>query len=150
MRVLTIKQPWASLIIRGIKPVENRDWYTGIRERIGIHSSAKLDLSEFMAAYSMCLEMELPPDQMPMQEPKRIAGRGGSLRFAETPVGYPAGVILGTAYLADCVSEHPSPWFVGEHGLVMKEPAEFKVPLPAKGQLGFWECPDLDKYESEK
>jgi len=39
---LSIKQPWASLIIKGIKNIENRKWATK-HKWILIHSSAKFD-----------------------------------------------------------------------------------------------------------
>ena len=43
MKAITIKQPWASLIVHGIKDIENRTWpcpkkYLG--QRVLIHSSA--------------------------------------------------------------------------------------------------------------
>lgn len=31
MKALTIKQPWASLIVHGIKDIENRTWRTDYR-----------------------------------------------------------------------------------------------------------------------
>lgn len=43
MLVLTVKQPWAWLIFNG-KDVENRTWYTKVRGKVCIHSSAKLDI----------------------------------------------------------------------------------------------------------
>ena len=44
MKAITIKQPWASLIVHGIKNIENRTWscpkkYLG--QRVLIHSSGK-------------------------------------------------------------------------------------------------------------
>ena len=43
MKLLTIKQPWASLICLGIKDVENRTWrqYSLIGERLLIMASKK-------------------------------------------------------------------------------------------------------------
>lgn len=40
MKALSIKQPWASLIVHGIKDIENRSWRTKFRGRIYIHASA--------------------------------------------------------------------------------------------------------------
>lgn len=31
MKVITIKQPWASLIVSGLKNIENRTWKTNFR-----------------------------------------------------------------------------------------------------------------------
>lgn len=45
MKAISIKQPWAWLIISGYKTVENRKWYTAHRGDILIHASkSKLDL----------------------------------------------------------------------------------------------------------
>lgn len=40
MKTLSIRQPWASLIVKGFKDVENRSWRTPIRGEIAIHASA--------------------------------------------------------------------------------------------------------------
>ena len=39
MKALTIKQPWADLIIAGVKDIENRTWKTSYRGRVLIHTS---------------------------------------------------------------------------------------------------------------
>ena len=43
MKVLTIKEPWATLIIEGYKKFEFRSWKTNYRGKILIHSSANLE-----------------------------------------------------------------------------------------------------------
>lgn len=40
LKALTIKQPWASLIVEGVKDVENRSWRTNYRGRLIIHAAA--------------------------------------------------------------------------------------------------------------
>jgi hypothetical protein len=39
MKALTIYEPWAALVAAGWKEVETRDWYTGYRGPLAIHSS---------------------------------------------------------------------------------------------------------------
>ncbi|MDP1570358.1 MAG: ASCH domain-containing protein [Vicinamibacterales bacterium] len=39
MKALTIHQPWAELIARGDKPIENRTWSTSYRGALLIHAS---------------------------------------------------------------------------------------------------------------
>ena len=51
MKAITIKQPWASLIVHGIKDIENRTWpcpdkYIG--QRVLIHASLKPDREPYM------------------------------------------------------------------------------------------------------
>lgn len=43
MKVLTIKEPWASLIINGYKKYEFRTWKTNYRGKILIHAGMSLD-----------------------------------------------------------------------------------------------------------
>ena len=43
MKCLTIKQPWASLIINGYKEYEFRTWKTNYRGKIGIHAGMATD-----------------------------------------------------------------------------------------------------------
>ena len=45
MKVLTIKQPWASLIIEGYKSYEFRSWKTNYRGKILIHAGLSLEKS---------------------------------------------------------------------------------------------------------
>jgi len=39
MKALSVRQPWAWLIVNAYKDIENRDWATKLRGRIWIHAS---------------------------------------------------------------------------------------------------------------
>ena len=58
MKVLTIKEPWASLIIEGYKKYEFRSWKTNYRGTILIHAGMSIDkkqvtkLSNYNLKYS--------------------------------------------------------------------------------------------------
>jgi hypothetical protein len=43
MKILSIRQPWLSLILSGDKDIENRTWSTNYRGMIALHASQKLD-----------------------------------------------------------------------------------------------------------
>src|SRR5215472_11289808 len=43
MKILSIRQPWAHLITRGSKNIENRSWPTNYRGPVLIHASLKID-----------------------------------------------------------------------------------------------------------
>ena len=43
MKVLTIREPWASLIVNGYKEYEFRSWKTNCRGKILIHTSSIID-----------------------------------------------------------------------------------------------------------
>lgn len=48
MKALSIRQPWAWLIVEGIKDVENRTWNTNHRGRFWIHASSFNDKTEYI------------------------------------------------------------------------------------------------------
>lgn len=50
MKVLTLKQPWATLVAEGIKKYEFRSWKTKYRGKILIHAGAGID-KEVMKHY---------------------------------------------------------------------------------------------------
>lgn len=117
MKALSIRQPWAWLIVNGHKPVENRTWRTKVRGRIAIHASAKMTRLDWMTAGFLCQKagIYLPP-----------------------PEDLPTGGIVGYATVADCVDDHPSLWFTGPHAFVMEQ-ANPSPLIPCKGKLGFFE-----------
>ena len=39
MKVLSLKEPWASLIAAGVKSIETRSWQTSYRGELAIHAS---------------------------------------------------------------------------------------------------------------
>lgn len=47
LKVLTVRQPWASLITAGIKNIENRSWYTSHRGPLAIHAGKGTDVSDW-------------------------------------------------------------------------------------------------------
>lgn len=55
MKALTIKQPWASLIIEGYKKYEFRSWKTNYRGKILIHAGLSLekDVQERFKDYNL-------------------------------------------------------------------------------------------------
>ncbi len=122
MKVLTVKQPWASLIIHGGKDIENRQWATGVRGRVAIHSSARLEKSEAEDALGLL---------------RAIRGRDAELPL----IGRDLGSIIGTVEIVDCVRRSESPWFVGEYGFVLRDPIALPEPIKVRGQLGWWEYP---------
>ena len=142
MKAITIKQPWASLIVYGIKEIENRNWRTNFRGRILIHSSAKGDIAKFG-----CLQ----PNQR--------------LKVLNTPISricfndLPFGSIIGSVEIVDCVQNHPSIWAdKGVYNWVLANPILFKKTFEnVKGKLSFWdysgcnevkiECPECGSIE---
>lgn len=57
MKVLTIKEPWATLIINGYKKYEFRSWKTNYRGKILIHAGKSTDKEAFSRVKDYNLEI---------------------------------------------------------------------------------------------
>lgn len=118
MKALSIRQPWAWLIVNGHKDIENRTWATKFRGPLLIHASKGMTRDDYLACEIFCAD--IPGVKLPAFEDLQ---RGG---------------IVGQAEMTDCVRKSESPWFTGEVGFVMANarPRPFH---PCKGALGFFE-----------
>ena len=47
MKALSIRQPWAWLIVNGFKDIENRTWPTKFRGRVLVHASKGMTRDEY-------------------------------------------------------------------------------------------------------
>ena len=133
MKILTVKQPWASLIVSGyeglFKDIENRDWWTNVGGRVGIHASAKLDMEEVMAA-SAILSRVVTEWTM-----------ADHAKFTAAAMTFPLGAIIGTVHLYGCVRQSKSRWFVGRYGFEMRDPVALREPIKVRGRVGWWDYP---------
>jgi hypothetical protein len=148
MKALTEKQPWATLIVLGIKPIENRTWKLPEKhkgQRILIHASATpykgLKLDSHIA--------DILTDE---QYTEVIKAHNKELHYLDS---YPYGAIIGSVEIVDCVINHPSIWaektlylYFGKltvecqkpiYNWVLANPILFPEPIPCKGHLSFWE-----------
>jgi hypothetical protein len=115
MKIMSIRQPWAALIVCGFKDIENRTWPTRYRGPVLIHAS-------------------LRPDDIGSDEIKRRFG----VRLEGDP---PRGGIVGMAKIVDCVRPHHSRWYApGCYGFVLanSRPLPF---VPWKGALSLRDVP---------
>ncbi len=113
MRALSIRQPWAWLIVNGHKDIENRSWRTNYRGPFLVHAGLKVE-NEIYDQLADYFEIRPPP-------PSEIE-RGG---------------IVGESTILDCVENHDSLWFFGPYGFVLAH----SRPLPfrqMRGRLGFF------------
>ncbi|XP_056134864.1 activating signal cointegrator 1 isoform X2 [Lampris incognitus] len=83
---LSMHQPWASLLVKGIKRVEGRTWYTSHRGRLWIAAAAKRPTPQEIA------EVEGMYRHIYKKEPK-------------FPKDYPTGCLLGCVNMTDCLSQ---------------------------------------------
>jgi activating signal cointegrator 1 len=143
MKVISIMQPWATLIALREKRFETRSWATKYRGDLAIHASRKIDRAACK--------------RMPILE---VLKEHGIVRFDDLPTG----MIIATCRLSDCIKVIES----GEGSAVLKdlqlvsgneyafgdyslgryawELMDVKQigPVPVKGKLGLWEYPIIN------
>jgi hypothetical protein len=150
LRAISSWQPWASLIVAGVKLYETRHWEVRWRGPIAIHAPKHWDLEQREITAEFWTEW-------------RVA-----LRAARMPLTPPRGVIVGTAELTDCqvIGEAEDErgsyvtlndrradlvsareldfgnWSPGRFAWRLQRPVMFKTPIPFRGAQGFFDVPD--------
>lgn len=116
-KVLSIKQPWAWLIVNGYKNIENRTWNTNYRGTLYIHAGKNIDKIGYEKISENFKDIELPKYE--------------SLEL---------GGIIGICELIDVIppnSHYESRWYEGNYGFVLKN-AKTITFIPSKGKLGLY------------
>jgi hypothetical protein len=121
MKCLSVRQPWAWLLVNGWKNVENRTWYTTQRGRTLIHASKSMTRGDYDACllYIAASGMTVPVPAFDSPELQR-------------------GGIVGSVEILDCVTSHWSEWFEGPYGFVC-DLAQTMAFVPCAGRLGFFD-----------
>lgn len=142
MKVISLLQPWATLVVMGAKKIETRSWNTKHRGELLIHASKS------KAGISMVL------DTMTLQE------TGKFLEFIPNLHSLPFGAIIGKLNLIDTLefrnvgagwNYNGKIWDLteyekafgdytsGRYGWLLSDPVQFKKITPAKGSLSLWD-----------
>jgi ASCH domain len=130
IKILSVRQPWASLIVLGFKDVENRTWRTDYRGPLLIHASKKVDSvtsADIARHYGV-----KPPSILPL------------------------GGIVGIVDVVDCLKNHASKWYAPAHyGFVLANSRSLPF-VQWRGAQGLRDAPDelleqlaLDDVSSE-
>lgn len=117
MKTLSLKQPWAELVLQGRKTIELRKWNTNFRGRFLIHSSKISDADS----------ME-------------------RLGFKDLPCGFilgEANLFDVKEYKSDeeffkDKNKHLADRSWGQYGFLLKDAKRIE-PISARGQLNFWD-----------
>lgn len=133
MLALSIRQPWASLILKAGKDIENRDWPTKVRGRILVHAAKGMTRAEHEDAIHFAVAA-IRARPMEGAKPTTLRERG----FSHEDLA--RGGIIGSVEIVDCVQASDSPWFVGRYGFVLRDPQPLPF-TPWRGQLGFFDVP---------
>jgi hypothetical protein len=124
MKTLSLKQPFAELVVSGRKTIELRKWNTKFRGEFLVHASKN-------------------PDKNSMEK----------FGFTNLPCGFIVGkvkLVDVKKYHSDVEFENDKDKHLanknwGEFGFILEDAERFDKLIPAKGKLGFWDyslpCP---------
>lgn len=128
VKALTVCEPYATLIMRGLKPVENRTWATPYRGRIYLHAGKSRQWLTLDDAETRDVAYDIPLSEMHF------------------------GAIIGTVNLVDCVhiDDMPKkyPAIADHHHTngpwcwIVESPTPIG-PWPWKGQLGLFDVDEV-------
>lgn len=127
MKALSIRQPWAGLILLAGKDVENRQWATNFRGRVLIHAAKGCTRREYDEAMDFVASIE----------GSRRAQLIDGLQYGKLL----RGGIVGIVSIVGCVRSSGSPWFTGKYGFVLEKPRPLPF-FPCPGKLGLFDVPD--------
>ena len=85
---LSVHQPYASLLIAGLRQHEGRSWYANYRGKLWIHATRFESKNEENIKNSKLSTLKAQTDQSP-----------------DFPVQYPTSCLLGYIYLVDCLTQ---------------------------------------------
>eukprot|EP00884_Botryococcus_braunii_P018767 jgi/Botrbrau1/5574/Bobra.97_2s0005.1 len=137
VQCLSLHQPWASLLVYGVKRIEGRPWPTEYRGRLWIHATSKQPTQEVI--------------QEVQWDYTRIYGAEGKSP-PPFPEHYPTSVLLGCIDIVDCLkAEQVEAWKdlpeslkmeVGSpYAFLCEKPRRLVVPQAMRGHPSIWELP---------
>lgn len=137
-KVITLRQPWAGLLVMGLKKFETRSWATAHRGRIYVHASAKIDavgkhLIEDLQKYDKRFEIGSIIRKACMETGK-IIGHVDIVDVHSTDEPLKP-EITGSEYRFGDYSP-------GRHYWETTNARRLFRPIPAKGQLSIWNIDD--------
>lgn len=146
MKVLSLTQPWATLVAIGAKRFETRSWATNHRGPLAIHAAKGFPrdckelcfdepFAEALAEAGVRKVAQLPLGQIIAICDLQGCYRMGSLLVPSTDVlCRMAGVALSPELEFGDFSE-------GRYAWRLENARKLDEPIPAKGSLGLWEYP---------
>ena len=132
MKCLSVSQPFANLIVQGKKTIELRKWNTNFRGEFFVHAPLKIRIKD-------CKRLKINEELV-------------------------TGAIIGKVELIDVKKYNSKKEIISEkkfhfadkefqnniYGFLLKNPKFFRVPIPCKGKLGFFEIDVHQKKISKK
>ena len=134
MKAISLLQPWASLVVMGIKTIETRSWNTKFRGEILIHSSLGKSGKIFSTEYpfkKFIKDFDLLP----------FGKIIGSVTITDViPI---ANLFMNDENINKLTFEEKAfgDYSDGRFAWLLDDPRIFKKPLPARGMMSIWEYP---------
>lgn len=131
MKVLSLLQPWATLVIMGAKKIETRSWQTAYRGELLIHASRS-------------------------KKGNALSGKPPFTGYINNFRGLPFGAIVGSVVLKDIVPVEVlqlpenelatltleekafGDYTKGRYAWLLQNPVPLSKPIPINGSLGLW------------
>lgn len=151
MKVISILQPWASLVALGDKLIETRPWNTKYRGPLLIHASKKYTKAQMSLAVKFNMKHgahlgffgELPTGQIigkvdlidTFPTDKAFTGAGGIGFKTNRNVIVENELRMALISIKEKAFGDYSP---GRYGWQLSNPVQFKTGIPINGQLGLW------------
>jgi hypothetical protein len=128
MKAISIREPWACLIVHGPKRIENRS-----RNIVGTYRGPVL----IHVSKSYCEDDLI--DAMMFNDRRHLLPPGSDLLSCARFDAAQRGGVIGIAEITDVVTASDDPWFTGPVGIVLANvrPLEF---YPQNGRLGLFDC----------
>lgn len=141
MKVISLLQPWATLIVIGAKKIETRSWKDPYRGPLLIHASlGKKDYAREVATLADRFGVKKPAfDDLPFGaiigqvnlEDIHPTERMQGAEHVRLPNGMRWDFTEQEMALGD--------YTIGRYGWLLSNPVSFDTPIPAKGSLRLWE-----------
>ncbi|MDE1854844.1 MAG: ASCH domain-containing protein [Candidatus Micrarchaeota archaeon] len=123
MRCLSLKQPFAELVVTGRKTIELRTWSTSFRGVFLVHASGNFDSEA-------CELFKMNPSSLPK---RAIVGKATLYDIKEYN--------SEEEFLQDRDKHLATEKYFGSgYGFLLKDPVKFDKPIPMPGNLGFFEA----------
>ena len=128
MKCLSVSQPFANLIVQGKKTIELRKWNTNFRGEFFVHAPLKIRTKD-------CKRLKINEELV-------------------------TGAIIGKVELIDVKKYNSKKEIISDkkfhfadkefqnniYGFLLKNPKFFRIPIPCKGKLGFF---DIDVHQKK-
>lgn len=151
MKVISILQPWASLIVHGHKKIETRSWNTKYRGEILIHASMGENKAGYDLWHSKCWDTVADGKHFAELPFGAIIGKANLVSTIHTAQYFLEGDSIEETLTHKAKTIKKQIWEITEQelafgdyspnrfGWLLSDPVVFAEPIPAKGKLGLWE-----------